>query len=149
MYSDSFAFHLPLTSLRCSCLFMRLAVVTTSASSSSNNNNNNNIPFAIAAIYSRISSENRGGIRRLFVGRGGGSYFRLGSHPHRRETKQKKRRTNKTKWRQAKQIHKAHRSHRNLIRHEAERREWPTEGHDSRDQENWQRRSVGGYHRKK
>jgi hypothetical protein len=70
---------------------MRLAVVTTSASSSSNNNNN--IPFAIAAIYSRTSSENRGDIRRLFVGRGGGSYFRLGSHPHRRETtttKQKK-----------------------------------------------------------
>jgi hypothetical protein len=124
MYSDSFAFHLPLTSPA-----LQLFVYATRS--------RDDIRVQFQQQQQQHTFRHRGHLQSHIIGkpRRHSPPFRW---PGRRKlfsarfasaqkgnnnNKTKKRRTNKTKRRQAKQIHKAHRSHRNRIRHEAERRE--------------------------
>jgi hypothetical protein len=107
---------------------MRLAVVTTSVSSS-----NNSIPFAIAAIYSRISPER--GIRRLscIVRKAEEVIFGLVFHPH-GQPKQHRVMPSETYTHSPIQYHSSW--------SDSSSWEWPTEGHTTVSQENWQRKSA-------
>ncbi len=144
MYSDSFAFHLPTSSLQ---LFVYNATRSRDDIRVQFQQQQQHTFRHRGHLQSHIIGTEA--FAAFFVGRAAEVIFgSVRIRTRNKKQKNKKRHTNKTKWRQAKQIHKAQLPSQSHSSWSGAEREWPTEGHDSRPRELAEEEERRWYHRK-